>query len=33
MDVTIGEALVAADEFLRLRRNKQPIPTFFAKPV
>ena len=33
MDVTIGEALVAADEFLQLGRNKQPIPTFFVKPV
>jgi UDP-galactopyranose mutase len=33
MDVTIGEALVAADEFLQLRRNKRPIPTFFVTPV
>ena len=33
MDVTIGEALAAADEFLRLTRNKQAIPTFFVKPV
>jgi UDP-galactopyranose mutase len=33
MDVTIAEALAAADEFLRLARNKQPVPTFFVKPV
>jgi UDP-galactopyranose mutase len=33
MDVTIGEALDAADEFLRLAQNKQSIPTFFVKPV
>ena len=32
-DVTIAEALAAADEFLRLARSKQPVPTFFVKPV
>lgn len=33
MDVTIGEALTTADEFLRLRRGGEPIPTFFVAPV
>jgi len=33
MDVSIGEALAAAEEFLRLHKVKEPIPTFFADPI
>lgn len=33
MDVSIGEALNAADKFVKLARKKQPIPTFFVNPV
>ncbi len=33
MDVTIGEALKTADEFLPLFRNGEPIPTFFVSPL
>jgi len=33
MDVTIAEALAAADEFLKLKSNHQSIPTFFVTPV
>ena len=33
MDVTIGEALAAADEFLELNSKGDAIPTFFITPV
>jgi len=33
MDVTIAEALAAADEFLELKKKSQPILAFFTKPV
>lgn len=33
MDVTIGEALFAAEEFNRLARLKQAIPAFFVNPL
>jgi UDP-galactopyranose mutase len=33
MDVTIGEALATADEYLRLAKNRAPIPTFFVAPI
>ncbi len=33
MDVTIGEALTTADEFLQCAGSGQPIPTFFVQPV
>ncbi len=33
MDVTIAEALAAADQVIELKRKNQPVPTFFSKPV
>jgi UDP-galactopyranose mutase len=33
MDVTIGEALAAADRYLQLKANNQPAPVFFVDPV
>jgi UDP-galactopyranose mutase len=33
MDVTIGEALTTADEFLQQYKNGDPIPTFFVAPI
>jgi UDP-galactopyranose mutase len=33
MDVTIAEALFAASEYLSLRSESQPIPSFFVAPV
>ena len=33
MDVTIAEALDAAEAFLALREKGQPIPAFFAAPI
>ncbi len=33
MDVTIGEALKTADEFLPLFKSSKPIPTFFVSPI
>ena len=33
MDVTIAEALDAAEQFLSLRGQGQPIPSFFVSPV
>jgi len=33
MDVTIGEALKTADEFLPLFKSCKPIPVFFAAPI
>ena len=33
MDVTIGEALDAADRFLELEGLAAAIPAFFVKPV
>jgi len=33
MDVTIGEALKTADEFLPLFKSSKPIPQFFVSPI
>jgi UDP-galactopyranose mutase len=33
MDVTVAEALEAADQFLALQKTDQPIPAFFVAPV
>jgi UDP-galactopyranose mutase len=33
MDVTVGEALTAADEFLKLKSRDDSIPAFFVTPV
>lgn len=33
MDVTIAEALQAAEKFLALRQSGQPIPAFFVEPI
>jgi len=33
MDVTIAEALAAADRFLKCRLGNQPVPTFFFSPI
>jgi len=33
MDVTVGEALAAADQFLSLSKSAQPVPAFFVAPV
>ena len=33
MDVTIGEALSAADTFLEHHREGKPVPVFFVDPV
>jgi len=33
MDVTIGEALKTADEFLPLFKSSKPIPVFFVAPI
>jgi len=33
MDVTVGEALAAADQFLSLSKSPQPVPAFFVAPV
>ena len=33
MDVTIAEALTAAEQFLMFRRDDKPVPVFFVKPI
>ncbi|MBP6700700.1 MAG: UDP-galactopyranose mutase, partial [Halioglobus sp.] len=33
MDVTVGEALDAAEQFLLLRKSARPIPVFFVAPI
>jgi UDP-galactopyranose mutase len=33
MDVTVAEALNAADEFLALQKSDQPVPSFFVAPI